>query len=317
MFFDLLFHRFSRIPFVCPLGPDTPWIWLEINNSLQDTLEKMSRLLDAYALTDMAESQGHDEVQEALLTQQQFHDGTLFTEEDLTLHFSPGRKTLILGEQSSPEMISDSDAENTILTKNMFTFRVCHLENVPFLVVSCFSILKRFMISMFNHPRTVRRMRHLNLMRQNLVIAKNLLWKALKNLKRSQGTLEKMIQLTRRDNGDNICEIGHANTSSSVETDLQYFLSLNATFSWPAMYHFLFSGMKPNQWRMSEWHPSGGSYVCAKPCHKIVHNLWVTSTTKYGNMSVYGLKFPIHQLFCYESVSTDVQLVFWHFIGVP
>ena len=103
----------------------------------------MSKLLDAYALTDMAESQGHDEVQEALLTQQQFHDGTLFTEEDLTLHFSPGRKTLILGEQSSPEMISDSDAEDTILTKNMFTFRVCHLENVPFLVVSCFFHLEK------------------------------------------------------------------------------------------------------------------------------------------------------------------------------
>lgn len=82
----------------------------------------MSKLLDAYALTDMAESQGHDEVQEALLTQQQFHDGTLFTEEDLTLHFSPGRKTLILGEQSSPEMITDSDAEDTILTKKHVYF---------------------------------------------------------------------------------------------------------------------------------------------------------------------------------------------------
>lgn len=106
----------------------------------------------------------------------------------------------------------------------MFTFRVCHLENVPFLVVSCFSILNRFMISMFNHPRTVRRMRHLNLMRQNLMTAKNLLWKPLKNLKRSQGTLE---SLTRRDNGDNICEIGHANTSSSVETDLFFLLECN------------------------------------------------------------------------------------------
>ena len=33
-------------------------------------------------------------------------------------------------------------------------------------------------------------------------------------------------------------------------------------------------------------------------------------------MSMYGLKFPIHKLFCYESVPTDVQLAFWHFIGV-
>ena len=79
----------------------------------------MSKLVDAYAITNCAESQGHEEVQEALLTQQQFHAGTLFTQEELTLHYSPGQKTLILGEQSSPEMISDSDAEDTVLTKSL------------------------------------------------------------------------------------------------------------------------------------------------------------------------------------------------------
>ena len=175
-------------------------------------------------------------------------------------------------------------------TCSLFVFVI--LRMFLFWLSVVFSILKRFMISMFNHPRTVRRMRHLNLMRQNLVIAKNLLWKPLKNLKRSQGTLEKMIQLTRRD----------------FLLECNIFLASHVSF---------FVLRNETKWRMSEWHPSGGSYVCAKTCHKIVHNLWVTSTTKYGNMSVYGLKFPIHQLFCYESVSTDVQLVFWHFIGVP
>ena len=80
---------------------------------MQEALNKLSKLMDAYVITNTAESQGHEEVQEALRTQQQYCDGTLFTEaeEDLVATFSPGRKTLILGEQSSPEMISDSDAE--------------------------------------------------------------------------------------------------------------------------------------------------------------------------------------------------------------
>ena len=238
---------------------------------MQEALNKLSKLMDAYVITNTAESQGHEEVQEALRTQQQYCDGTLFTEaeEDLVATFSPGRKTLILGEQSSPEMISDSDAEDTILTQKacvLFVFVIlrCSFSGCQH-VSTTFNILKRFMVWLFKHPRTkdVRRTRHLNPMRQNLVIAKNLLWKLLKSLNRSQGKLERMMQLTRRGKCENICGIGHANTHLKLLCGKTYCFYLDATFSWPAMSQFsCFQEWKLiNKWMWGDIHAGDPMYV--------------------------------------------------------
>ena len=62
-------------------------------------MKKLGKLIDSYITTTNAESIGHDEVQDAFMTQEMFANGTLFTARDFEMDGSPdSQKTLCLND---------------------------------------------------------------------------------------------------------------------------------------------------------------------------------------------------------------------------
>ena len=57
-------------------------------------MEKLGKLIDSYITTTTAESIGHDEVQDACVTQERFANGTLFTSSDFEMVSPATQKTV-------------------------------------------------------------------------------------------------------------------------------------------------------------------------------------------------------------------------------
>lgn len=89
-------------------------------------MDKLGKLIDSYITTATADSIGHDEVQEAFETQEQFANGTLFTSSDFEMISPATEKTVFDSPDSQKTLRLEEggmrDEDTIVVDKTFFIF---------------------------------------------------------------------------------------------------------------------------------------------------------------------------------------------------